>query len=237
VAVIIIAISWLIVNGLYQVVRKPTELFFPVSGVLNKTPEQTWERYGPLFRNNATSVISADLLAALAQVEASGNPVARTYWRWSWTLDPLRIYRPASSAVGMYQLTDATFAEARRYCIRKHQVVEQAAWNDWHACWFNAFYTRIVPAHAVELTAAYLDRAVTALLVRHHVHNASPGVHRVLAEVIHLCGAGTADLFVRRGFRFAAEQYCGDQLARAYVDRVETMRDIFIRLAARDRDD
>ena len=228
---------WLIVNVIYQVVRKPTELLFPVSGTLNKTPIRTWQQYGPLFRSDATPIITAELLAALAQVEASGNPVARTYWRWSLTIHPLQIYRPASSAVGMYQLTDSTFAEARKYCIRDHRVVEQGAWDDWHACWFNSLYLRIVPAHAVELTSAYLDRAVTAVLLRQHVHSASLARQQQLAAVIHLCGAGTADQFVRRGFRFAEEQYCGDQLAAVYIARVEGMRALFTRLAAQDPED
>ena len=72
-------------NGLYQLVRKPTELFFPVSGVLYKTPAETWRDYGALFRRYSTASIPPELLAALAQVEASGNPLARTYWRWSCT--------------------------------------------------------------------------------------------------------------------------------------------------------
>ena len=42
---------WLALNWIYQVVRKPSELFFPVSGTLNKTPAETWRRYAPLFRN------------------------------------------------------------------------------------------------------------------------------------------------------------------------------------------
>src|SRR6267142_211412 len=48
-----------------------------------------------------------ELLAALAQVESAGNPVARTYWRWRLSWNPLAIYQPASSAVGTYQMTDA----------------------------------------------------------------------------------------------------------------------------------
>lgn len=232
-----VATVWLIVNGVYQVVRKPTELLFPVSGTLNKTPRRTWQQYGTLFRNDATAIITAELLAALAQVEASGNPVARTYWRWSWSVHPLQIYRPASSAVGMYQLTDSTFAEAKKYCIRDHRVVEQGAWDDWRACWFNSLYLRILPAHAVELTAAYLDRAVTAVLLRQHVHYASLARQQQLAAIIHLCGAGAGDQFVRRGFRFGDEQYCGDQLATAYVARVESMQAVFARLAAQDHED
>jgi hypothetical protein len=38
-------------NLVYQVVRKPTEMFFPVSGAMNKTPAETWRQYGPLFRD------------------------------------------------------------------------------------------------------------------------------------------------------------------------------------------
>src|SRR4051812_38161336 len=37
---------WSATNWLYQVVRKPTELFFPVSGVLAKSPTETWRQYG-----------------------------------------------------------------------------------------------------------------------------------------------------------------------------------------------
>src|SRR5437016_5849538 len=39
------AILALSLNALYQVVRKPTELFFPVSGTLYKTPQETWREY------------------------------------------------------------------------------------------------------------------------------------------------------------------------------------------------
>ena len=64
--------------------------------------------------------MTPELLAALAQVEGAGNPVARTPWRVRASADPREIYRPASSAVGMYQITDGTFREAKRYCIRDH---------------------------------------------------------------------------------------------------------------------
>src|SRR5271169_4092213 len=37
-------------NFVYHVVRKPTEMFFPVSGALNKMPLETWRQYAPLFR-------------------------------------------------------------------------------------------------------------------------------------------------------------------------------------------
>src|SRR5262249_58208320 len=73
---------WAAVNWTVQVARKPTELFFPVSGSLAKAPAQTWQQYGSLFDKHSTAVITPELLAALAQMEGSGNPLARTYWRW-----------------------------------------------------------------------------------------------------------------------------------------------------------
>jgi Transglycosylase SLT domain len=224
-------VLWLGVNWIYQVARKPSELLFPVSGTLNKAPAQTWRQYALIFRSNSTKTVGADLLAAIAQVEGSGNPIARTYWRWSWSIHPLQIYRPASSAVGMYQITDSTFAEARRYCIRDHAVIEDGPWSDWHSCWFNAFYSRVIPAHAAEMTAAYLDHHINAILMRHRLAPVSEQRNEQLAAIIHLCGAGAADDFARRGFRLSADQHCGDQGVYRYITRIEELKQEFDRLS------
>lgn len=220
-------------NWAYQVVRKPTELFFPVSGALYKTPAETWREYGHHFRARSTATIKPEFLAALAQLEASGNPLARTYWRWQLVTDPLAIYRPASSAVGLYQLTDATFAEARRYCIRDNVVVEDGPWHDPRTCWFNGLYTRVLPSHAIELTAAYLDRRVAATLARHGLAQATLAQKQALAAVIHLCGAGAGDAYAKRGLRLAPGQRCGDHDAAAYLARLDALQRVFARLAQR----
>ena len=68
---------WGAANWIVQTVRKPSEMFFPVGGALVKTPLETWRRYGSLFREHSTAVIAPELLAALAQIEGAGNPVAR----------------------------------------------------------------------------------------------------------------------------------------------------------------
>lgn len=218
---------WLALNLAYQVIRKPSELFFPVSGALYKTPSQTWQQYGSLFREHATNVITPDLLAALAQVEGSGNPVVRTYWRWSFNRKPFEVYRPASSAVGMYQITDGTFAEARRYCIRDHTVVEDGPWNEPDSCWFNSVYMRTVPSNAVELTSAYLDRNIAKMLQRLRITNAKLQQKQDLAAVIHLCGAGAGEIYARRRFRLVSGQRCGDHEVQAYVTKVDEMKKAF----------
>jgi len=224
-AFVIIAVT---LNLVYQVVRKPAELFFPVSGALSKTPAETWREYGALFRHHSTAVMTPELLAALAQVEGAGNPVARTPWRVRASTDPRELYRPASSAVGMYQITDGTFRDAKRYCIRDHVAIEQG-------CWFNSLYLRVIPSHAVEMTSAYLDRsvdrAVVALLASRKVA-VSLAQKQDLAALIHLCGAGAGDRYARRGLRLIAHQRCGDHDARAYLNRVQGMKTAFLRLGA-----
>lgn len=218
-------------NWVYQVFRKPTEMFFPVSGTLSKMPPDTWRQYGWLFRDHSTAVISPELLAALAQVEGAGNPVARTYWRWRLTWNPFEMYQPASSAVGMYQITDTTFREARRYCVRDHAVVEDGPWYDWGSCWFNALYTRVVPNHSVEMTAAFLDRRVAGTIARLQITGATLQQKQDLAAVIHLCGGGAGDAYARRGFRLAAGQRCGDHDTGSYLARLNAMKRQFARMA------
>jgi hypothetical protein len=202
----------LLMNWLVQVARKPTELFFPVSGVLSKTPAETWRSYAPIFRQHSTAVMTPEFLAALAQVEGAGNPVARTYWRWRLTHQPFEVYRPASSAVGMYQITDARFADAKRLCIHDHVATEN--------CWFNFLYMRTVPSHAVEMTSAFLDRAAE----RRAPKGATLRQKQDLAALIHLCGES-----VRAGAR-----RCGEHDAQLYLAQVNAMRRLFARIAGDD---
>lgn len=227
VAILLAAIALL--NMAYQLIRKPTELFVLLGHALDKEPAETWANYGSLFRTYSTAVVTPELLAALAQVESSGNPVARTYWRWRWSFNPLAIYRPASSAVGLYQMTDPAFAEAARFCVRGNPVTETA-------CGFNSFYIRAIPSHAVELASVYLDRQVALVLTLAGDLKAGAQQKQDLAAFIHLCGAGPATAYARRKFQMLAGERCGDHLVASYVARVNAMKRQFQRLAADDGD-
>jgi hypothetical protein len=228
--VALILILWLTGNWVYHAIHKPSEVFFPLDGTLAKNPRETWRQYGSLFREHSTAVITPELLAALAQVEGAGNPVARTYWRWRLTSNPLKLYQPASSAVGMYQITDGTFAEAKRYCIHDHVVVSDGPWHDVRSCWFNSLYVRVLPSHAIELTSALLDRQVAGMIERGRFA-ATLQQKQDLAAIIHLCGAGTAQAYAARGFRLLPHQRCGDHDVGAYLTRVHAMRRQFARLS------
>jgi hypothetical protein len=223
-------VGWLTVNWLYHTVHKPTELLFPLDNALDKNLSETWQEYGPQFREHATATITPELLAALAQVEGSGNPIARTYWRWQTSWNPLDWYRPASSAVGMYQITSATFQSAKRFCVHDHVVAEDGPWHDMHSCWFNSLYTRVLPSHAIELTSALLDRQVAQAVGS---RAASLQRKQDLAAIIHLCGASVGHLYAARGFRLASGQRCGDHDVRSYLSKINIAKLSFARLAAR----
>ena len=205
---------WAPINLAYQVTQKPSELLAPLSSRLMKTPEETWASYAPLFRRYATANVTPELLAALAQAESAGNPAATTYWRWRFSLNPLAIFRPASSSVGMYQMTDAAYAEARRGR--------------------DGAYWRVLPSDAVELTATYLDRQLTTLLAKRHPASLTEQQKDNLAAVIHLCGPGSAAAYLRRGFHLTAGERCGDQEIAAYVARVSNFERQFRRLGQAD---
>jgi hypothetical protein len=91
---------------------------------------------------------------------------------------------------------------------------------------------RVLPTDAVELTAAYLDLKVTAILAGLRRAKVSPAQRAHLAAVVHLCGAGAATLYAQRGFRFIAGERCGDHDPREYLKRVDVMSALFARLAA-----
>jgi hypothetical protein len=230
--VVAISVAVLVVfcltNLVYHVLHKPTELFSPTSSGFNKTPVETWRQYAPLFREYSTALISPELLAALAQVESASNPLASTYWRSRLTWNPFALYQPASSGVGMYQMTDAAFAEAQGYCILHHTVVE-------NGCSSNGLYSRVAPSHAIELTGAYGDllgpqhRGILG-----HQRTATVGARRreELAAIIHVCGAGAARAFARRGFHLLSSERCGDHDVAAYLAQIMAMKQKFLRLAA-----
>lgn len=219
-------------NAVLQAVRKPTELLAAVAPTSPKTPEETWAAYGDSFREHSTSLVRPELLAALAQVESAGDPLARTYWRWRWSWNPLEVYAPASSAVGLLQITDGTFAEARRLCIRDHALAREGGWLDPGACRLNGLYFRVLPDHAIELTSAWLHASLVEALAGARAAAVPPGQRERLAAVVHLCGRARGVAFARNGFRVGTGERCGEHDLAAYLARVRRLEVTFALLAA-----
>ena len=95
-----------------------------------------------------------------------------------------------------------------------------------------AIYTRVLPSHAIELTAVFLDRKVAAILARPPNATATLQQKQDLAAMIHLCGAGSAKAFARHGFRLIAGERCGEHDVATYVAQVNAMKREFLRIGA-----
>lgn len=222
----------LLANWVYQVWRKPSEIIGLFEDGFRKGPRETWGTYAPVFRGKSTNIMTPDLLAALAQVESNGNPIARTYWKFRWTTDVTRLFAPASSAAGMFQITQGTFDEAKMFCVRDGRAVRVGV--DVDADCGVTMYSRLLPAHAIEMTAARLHWHAENLLRRHRVRSATLRDKQNLATVIHLCGLAKGERFVRSNLRLTRIGRCGDHDPAAYVRRVAKLQREFRRLDRHD---
>jgi hypothetical protein len=205
-------------NFLVQIARKPAEALGMLGLGKSRGIAETWRVYSRDFQRHATEVAAPTFLAAMAQVESSGNRLATPKWRFRWSGSSWSWFAPESTSVGLFQFTNGTFERARRFCIHKGQVVRDGPWNDWDSCWFNWAYLRISASDSIEMTSAYLHHQVMTSLAG---RKTSLTNQRRLAAVIHLCGPGRARTFIRSGFSLPSAGLCGRHSVQRYVETIE----------------
>jgi hypothetical protein len=89
-----------------------------------------------------------------------------------------------------------------------------------------------VPSRAIKVTAVFLDRNVTGILAHRPNATASLQQKQDLATIIHLCSAGLAKAFARRGFHLIAGERCGDHDVATYLAHINAIEREFLRFAA-----
>lgn len=218
-ATLILVGSFFALNFVVQIARKPAEALGILGLGRSQSITETWRHFSRDFERHATEIISPTFLAALAQVESSGNHLATPKWRFRWSGSVWRWFAPESTSVGLFQLTDGTYQKAKKFCIHKGQVARDGPWHDWHSCWFNWAYLRISASDSIEMTSAFLHHEVTTALAG---RKTSLENQRRLAAVIHLCGRGRARAFIRSGFALGSAGRCGRHDVRDYVETVES---------------
>lgn len=221
-----------LLNFAVQLIRKPAEVVGLFAKGSYKTSYQTWEAYEVLFKKHSTHIMTPQYLCAMAQVESGGNPLITPKWKWRWTSNIMQLYAPASSSVGLLQYTDATFKEAKQFCIHDHKVALAGPLSDFDSCWFNFLYTRLSPSDSIEMTSARLHYHIEQIMNQYGYTELSIKEQQKLGAVIHLCGLNNAKKFAERNFNFNAIPKCGDHDPAVYYGRIEIIMNSLLRMKA-----
>ena len=216
-------------NGLYQIFMKPTEIIRFLGFDEPRNVTETWDSYGHLFKRHQTSTLTPDFLAALAQAESGGNPIAGPDWKLRVTANFAKIYSPASSSLGLYQITDGFYKQAQKYCVVKGSVKRRRPWYEFSTCWSRLVYSRLFPSHAIEMTSAYLTLTTNKILKRFGKHKAKRSVKQTVAAISHLCGKRVAYNYVKRNFKAKRGKKCGTHSLSRYIKRIKAYQKAFQR--------
>ena len=202
-----------VVNLLLQIYKKPTEVLSVIYEGETLRLEQNWFKYQDIFKAHSTEYVEAETLASIAQVESGGRIWASPKWQWNWTWDYQQIFAPASSALGLMQITSGHMQTVSRYCEqegKRNSLCEKQKW-----------WSRLLPSHSVHLAAVYMDKTLRGMVKQMGGINNQQRVD--VAAITHLCGDKKAWTFVKDNFRFQSFSYCGAHKASRYVGRVKRL--------------
>lgn len=196
----------------FHIYHKPSIILLPVSNSFNKLPNETWDTYKDYFNEYSSKTISPFLIAAIVQHESAGNPLAQTYWKWNWDVNPFKWFAPASSSLGLMQMTSGTWEDAKKFCTLGGEVIREEGKK---SCW-NFLASRLFPASNIRLASIryhyYLKKWKESL----GVDNLSSKLSRRFISVMHLCG-------VEKAFKWADKPHllkkrrCGGHSVREYL--------------------
>lgn len=222
-----ITLGVIALNVILGLVRKPAHLLKPIATYFYKAPSQTWQSYQSIFTHFETSNLDAEFLAALAQAESAGNPIATPYWQFSFRQDILSFFQPASSSIGLYQMTYDTFQDAKRFCFIDGTLHIDANSKQLQKCWMNDFRFRFSASDSIHLTSARLHY-YTESSIQKYRKKASLRQRQQTAAIIQLCGPGKGDAFVRSNFSIQQMGRCGSHSVSAYLNRVFKYKATFV---------
>ena len=142
-----------IVNFIYQIYQKPTEVISSFYAGQSSDLNGTWKRYKNLFINNSTEHINAKTLASIAQVESAGQWAASPSWQWKITDNWRKVFSPASSALGVMQITKGHQKSVLQHC--QTESVKSKLCNN------TSWWARLWPSHSINLAAIYIDKTIS----------------------------------------------------------------------------
>lgn len=210
-----VILAILLLNAAYHLFQNPIHLLSFVAHPFHKTPQETWAAYSHHFEKHGDSKVTPELLAALAQAESSGNPLAAPPWQLRMSTDLAEIYAPASTAFGLMQITKGTF-----------QTMLQIAREEGRPA---PVMTRLSVGDQIQLSAMNIRRNLQEL-VGDRFHSFEARRITNLSSVIHLCGPEVGRRLVRAGFKVDRLPKCGSHWPEIYTRKVWDLRLQFERM-------
>tara|TARA_B100001248_G_C27399354_1_gene468667 strand:+ start:367 stop:1038 length:672 start_codon:yes stop_codon:yes gene_type:complete len=211
-------ITLFVANIGYAIYEKPWQILHPISKQFKKVPYHTWQEYQADFQKYASPQLSASFLAALAQSESAGNPWATVYWQVNLSREIYRIFHPASSALGLYQITQGTMKEMKKYCWENGKAIRGN-------CFWNRFRMRLSSYDSIYLTSAYLNYWVNRFPEYRNKEK--------MAALIHLCGIEKVRRHMHRYGKVSKIQRCGSHRIKNYLSRIRSYQSKMQQLASR----
>jgi hypothetical protein len=202
-----------LINAIYQIFLNPIHLFSFISKPFSKTPQQTWDAYSEIFQRQGDTRITPELLAAIAQVESAGNPLAAPPWQFSLSTDVAQLFAPASSAFGIMQITKGTFETMRKLAKEEGRPTP--------------VMTRLRVEDSVQLSAIHLRRSIQDLIGDRGWDKLDRRRSTHLASVIHLCGPEVGKRLIKLQYRTERLPRCGSHWPEVYSNRVWELRQYF----------
>ena len=219
------------INLIYQTITTPSHIFKWIPLSFKKTPKQTWQSYNRIFKKYSTPLVSKYFLAALAQIESSGDPLASSYWKLRITPKIRNIYSPASSAAGLFQITNHTFKESKKFCITKNKIITKSKFKKHPSCYLNSFFSRFIPSHSTQMVSARLHYYLNNFISKYKKHLNNTQSIEKLSSVIHLCGINRARNFIKKKMHFSKMPKCGDHNAYIFYKKLNKYKKYFIRIS------
>lgn len=204
-SLLIALVAFASINIFNVLQRQPIEIlaWIPVTGPVSK--DVHWERYRSEFTKFSTPLVDAETLAAISYTESSGNPLARPPWIFKPKLDFWNSLKPQSTAFGLMQFTQSTFAEAQT-------LAQLKGFRPF------PFFTRASPEQSIALTSLYLEEKLRSRFRRPERWGWK------LPAVVHLCGVNRAKQWTNSSAAVQNQMFCGSHKVSRYLHEVAKMR-------------
>lgn len=208
-----IFVAIFLINLTFHIYQNPIHIFSFGAKPFYKTAIETWRSYGETFQRHGDSRVTPELLAAIAQVESNGNPLAAPPWRLSFSTDLTQIYAPASSAFGIMQITKGTFETMQKIAREEGKPAP--------------ILTRLRSEDSILLSALHLRRSIQEIIGERGWDKLDRRRATQLASIIHLCGPEVGRRFVKINYRTERLSRCGSHWPEVYSNKVWEMRQQF----------